>query len=75
MKLSRIERKIADALGRSPHPLGLIDLMVNADTAYSSASVTTRAMIKRGLAESSLCSTGTIYRLTAAGKDALLAAI
>jgi hypothetical protein len=49
--------------------------MVNADTAYSSASVTTRAMIKRGLAESSLCSTGTIYRLTAAGRDALLAAI
>jgi predicted transcriptional regulator len=73
--LSALEKKIANALAASHEAIGLIGLMVDADTAYSSASVTARALIRKGLAERSLGDTGIVYRLTPAGKAAQVASL
>jgi DNA-binding IclR family transcriptional regulator len=69
--LSVLETKIITALAASPAPIGLISLMVAAATSYSSASVTTRVLISKGLVERRHLRGGYIYRLSPAAFEAV----
>jgi len=70
--LTVLETKIITALAASA-PMGLIGLMVAAATSYSSASVTTRVLISKGLVKRCHVRGGYLYHLTPATHDAVQA--
>ena len=69
--LTVLETKIITALAASA-PMGLIGLVATA-TSYSSASVTTRVLISKGLVKRCHVRGGYLYHLTPATHDAVQA--
>ncbi len=70
--LSVLEAKIITALAATA-PVGLIGLVVAAPTAYSSASVATRVLMRKGLVGRRHVRGGFVYRLTEAAHKAVQA--
>jgi hypothetical protein len=71
--LSILESKILDALDASA-PVGLIGLMIATAASYSSVSVTTRVLVRKGLLARGHFKGGHVFQLTPAAQEAMVAA-
>ena len=68
--LSVLEATIITALAAAQAPMTLIGLMIAAATSYSSASVTSRVLMGKGLVTRRRTKYGYIYQLTSAAHQA-----